>query len=72
MSCIRYGNGFLCGCNQKVYSFNGWFFEWHSYCGPWPLKKDGELRKRAGDKFWKVIEKFQKLNSEQKENCRVK
>jgi len=64
MPCRRFGNCIVCG--PSLYKFNGWFFEWHSYCGPWPLRKDGELRKRAGRKFWKVIEEFQKLSKEER------
>ena len=60
--------GFLCG--PKLYKFDNWFFEWHSYCGPWPLRKDGELRKRAGRVFWKVIGEFSKLTKEEKEGYR--
>ena len=39
---------------------NGWLFEVHSYFGPWPLKKDLDTRKRAGRKFFKMYERFQK------------
>lgn len=56
---------FICG--PSLYKFEGWFFELHSYCGPWPLCKDGELRKRAGRVFWKVWERFNALSNEEKE-----
>ena len=48
--------GFLCG--PRIYEYDGWVFEYHSFCGPWPLKKDGELRKRAGRTFFKVVDKW--------------
>ena len=49
--------GFIC-CS-RVYKYNGWLFEWSTWSGPWPLKKNGwELRKRAGRKFFKDIDKF--------------
>jgi len=38
MPCRQIGNTILCG--PKLYRYKGWFFEWHSYCGPWPLKDD--------------------------------
>ena len=37
--------GYFCG--PGLYEFEGWFFE-YGPCGPWPLRKDGELFKRAG------------------------
>ena len=60
--------GFICG--PRIYKYKGWFFEVHSYCGPWPLKKDGELRKRAGRVFWKVWASFDKLSKEDQEKHR--
>lgn len=49
-------------CKARVYRYKGHYFEWHSYCGPLPLRKDGELRKRVPSGFWKAIEGFQKLS----------
>lgn len=69
MPCRKFGDAIVCG--PKLYRYNGWFFEWHSYCGPYPLKKDGEPRKRAGRVFWKVIDKFQELSKKQQEKYRV-
>ena len=45
---------------------NGWLFEVHSYFGPWPLKKDLDLRKRAGRKFFKMYERFEKEPSKER------
>lgn len=53
----------------KLYRYKGWFFELPNYGGPWPLKKDGEPRKRAGNKFWVLWEEFSKLDN--KEDYRV-
>lgn len=47
-------------CVPKLYRYEGWLFEVLSYCGPWPLKKDLELRKKAGRKFFKMYERFKK------------
>jgi len=63
------GHGFLCG--PSIYKFNGWLFEFHDYCGPWPLRKDGELKKRAGRKFYKVIDEFVKLTKKQRKKYEV-
>ena len=50
-----------------VYRFAGWDFEWRRTrpISPWPLKKDGEPRSRAGLKFYKDISPF--LNMSDKE-----
>jgi len=48
--------GFVCG--PRLYEYDGWFFEVGAYSGPWPLKKDGELRARAGRKFWLMHDKW--------------
>ena len=61
--------GFVCG--PRLYRFEGWFFEWHSYCGPWPLRKDGELRARAGRKFWQMIDRFEALSETERAQKRV-
>lgn len=61
-------HGFVCG--SKLYEFDGWFFE-DSYSGPWPLKKDGELKARAGRKFWKMYNKFRELPLKEQKKCRV-
>ena len=61
--------GFICG--PRLYKFDGWFFEFSAYSGPWPLKKDGELRKRAGRKFYKMIDKFEALTEKEKAKCRA-
>lgn len=60
--------GFI--CSSRMYEFNGWLFEVHSYCGPWPLKKDWSPRKRAGRVFYKMFYEFDKLSSTEKEKYR--
>lgn len=57
-------HGWICG--PRLYEFDGWFFEYNMSSGPWPLKKDGELRKRAGKKFYDMFERFDKLTPEVK------
>jgi len=56
--------GFLCG--PRIYKYDGWDFEIHSFCGPWPLKKNGDPCKRAGRIFYKMWERFDKLSEEEK------
>jgi len=62
-------HGFICG--PKLYEFDGWFFEVHGSGEPWPLKKDGELRKRAGKKFYDMYCRFDRLSKKRKQKYRV-
>ncbi len=59
--------GFL--CSPRIYEYAGWTFEFPAYGPPWPLRKDGEPRARAGRKFYRDIEPF--LNSREQKKHRV-
>jgi len=48
---------FICG--PKIYGYEGWTFELHAWCGPWPIRKDGELFNRAGRVFYAMYTRFQ-------------
>lgn len=61
--------GYLCG--PSVYAYDGWTFEIHSYSGPWPVRKDGELYKYASKRFWNMWERFSALSKEEKDACLV-
>ena len=61
--------GIMCG--PKLYEYDGWFFEVCACNGPWPLKKDCDPRKRAGNVFYSMYEKFNKLSVEEQEYYRV-
>lgn len=61
--------GWVCG--PRIYEYKGWLFEWHSHCGPWPLKKDGEPRKRAGRVFYDVFGEFYALSEDEQKKHRV-
>ena len=58
-------------CTPPLYRYDGWYFEWQSYGSPWPLCNDGELRKRAGREFWRMIDRFQKLTPAERKQYRV-
>ncbi len=62
-------HGYICG--PRLYEFEGWFFEESAYGGPWPLCKNGELRKRAGRKFWAMWGRFDSLKDIEKGKYRV-
>ena len=61
--------GFL--CTSPVYEFGGWTFEFHRYCGPHPLKKDGQLRARIPATFWKMFDEFAELTKDEQKGYRV-
>jgi hypothetical protein len=63
------GRGWICG--PRLYEFEGWFFEFGAYGGPWPLCKNGNLRKRAGRKFWQMFTRFMALREDKQEAYRV-
>lgn len=59
--------GYLCG--PRVYEYKCVVFEVSGYAGPWPLRKDGEPKKRAGDKFYSLYAEWDALPD--KESYRV-
>lgn len=58
-------------CSQAVYEYKGVTFEFHSYCGPWPLKKNGDHKKYAGKKFWNLWDEFSKLPKEEQNSYNI-
>jgi hypothetical protein len=48
----------------------GYYFEWHSFCGPSQLNKNGELSKRTSKGFWDMIDKFLELSEKEQEKYR--
>ena len=59
-------HGFI--CSAHLYQYDGWTFE-YGYCGPWPIRKNGELFKRAGKKFYEMFERWYALPN--RENYRI-
>jgi hypothetical protein len=58
-------------CAARTYHYNGWDFEYPPSSGPWPVKRDGELYKRCGKKFYNDLEGFFKMSDSEKEKCRT-
>ena len=55
-------------CTTPSYKYRGFLFEWHSYCGPSPLrKKTFELRSTIPTGFWAAMDDFQKLSEEERQ-----
>jgi len=63
------GHGWLCG--PKVYDFDGVTFEFSPMIGPWPLKKNGDPKKSAGEKFYAFYNRFSSMTTEEQEKYRV-
>ena len=62
-------HGFI--CSAPVYEYKGWTFEIPGWSGPWPLRKDGELRARAGLVFWLAYSEWEDLPDNEKQKTRV-
>lgn len=58
-------------CGPRIYEFDGVGFEFGYSTGPWPLKKDGDPRARAGRGFYKRIGPWLKMADPQREVYRV-
>lgn len=57
-------------CSARAYQYAGWTFETPAGSVPWPLKKDGALRERAGRKFYSDIKPFLEMSKkEQQKHC---
>lgn len=65
MPCRIIGNGIVCG--PRVYEWDGWIFEVHSYFGPWPLRKTDRSTPlvSASDAFWQMWEQWKRLPEEE-------
>jgi hypothetical protein len=61
--------GYLCG--PHIYEYKGIVFEYSIYGGPWPLKKDGEQKKLAGRRFFRLAHEFFKLPESEQEKYRI-
>ena len=57
-------------CSTPIYEYKGWLFE-YGPTGCWPLKKDGEQRKRAGRKFYSIVDEFLDLPKDEQKAYRV-
>ena len=58
-------------CGPKVYEFEGVLFEFSPMIGPWPRKKDGEPKMRAGKKFYAFYKRFVELPLDEQEKHRI-
>jgi len=67
MPCLRIKDGFVCGFHP-TYEFEGYLFEWHSYCGPTPMtrKDPTEPRKNVPAGFWDAMDRFKELSEEER------
>jgi len=52
-------------CSSITYSYEGWVFDLPKYTSPWPLKRNGDPRERAGRQFYQMVKRFEKLTKEE-------
>lgn len=55
----------------KLYRFQGWKFEVNTQGMPWPVCANGELKQRAGKKFYAMYEQFEKLTDQEKKHLQI-
>jgi hypothetical protein len=58
-------------CSSSQYRYKGWYFEIHNYCGPHPLKKDGNPKALVGKKFYEMYDEFSKLSKSKQKKYMV-
>ena len=53
----------ICGVPDGPYRYGGFYFEIHPYCGPCPLKLNGDpINAEPPKAFWKMWDVFSKLD----------
>ena len=63
--------GFLCW--HPEYDFEGFLFEWHSYCGPMQInRRNGEVRVTVDRGFYDAMDRFRELSEKEQETYRRK
>lgn len=55
----------------NIYEYDGFIFEFRNLCGPCKLNKNWVPSARQGIKFFRMIDKWNQLNKEQKEKTRI-
>lgn len=69
---INFNGGWAHISLPDIYKYKGVTFEFHRYCGPMRLKKDGNPSDvPMGRKFWKMFEKWQKLPPSKKKRSLI-
>ncbi len=60
-------------CSARRYCFEGWTFEDSTcrYGFPWPLKKNGDPKEKAGRQFYQMWKRFDALPKAEKEKHRL-
>lgn len=70
MSCIRIPGGIITVAD--CYRYKGVTFEWHHFCGPMLLRKDGEPSKsKPTAKFYAIATEWHNLPKEEREKYRI-
>lgn len=69
MPCSHFAGGIITW--QYAYFYKGFYFEYHPYCGPMKLKKNGDDAKRQGSKFYEVAQEWFELSKEEKKKTQI-
>lgn len=69
MTCTNIGGAIV--CTSPTYRWEGYYFEWHYYCGPIELKKDGNPKSNQTNKFYNDMSRFAQLPKEEQLKYRV-
>ena len=70
MPCVHFAGGIV--SYQNAYSYKGFVFEWHSYFGPTRLtKKNFDVSKKQGGRFYDAAMGWHQLSKEEKENTMI-
>lgn len=72
MSTVVIPNGII--TTADCYRYKGVMFEWHHFCGPMPLRKDGEpsqSKRSPGRAFYAAASEWHKLPKEEREKFRI-
>lgn len=58
-------------CLIKIYKYKNIIFEYDQSSGPWPLKKNGDSKKRAGRKFYEIFNEFFNLSEDEQAKYKI-
>lgn len=68
MPCTQIGNAIV--CSSPAYRWEGYYFEWHYYCGPIELTKSGDPKQKSSDTFYRAMNRFGQLSDAEKKKFR--
>ena len=55
----------------NIYQYKGFTFEFHHFCGPGKVKKNGDPAARQGLKFWRAVDEWCQLSDDEKKATQI-